>query len=401
MLSPRALERRLKRHFLKETHSFFAVCALGFEDVLEQELEQLAARQGQGTDLKARANGTQTFIPTPRLEIIGKEPGGVTFTGPLDLMYHTNLWLRTAHRILLRIDNFLAQSYPMLFNKASKIPWELYLPKTFTIQVSSKSSRLHQHKTIAKTINDAIQQRLQPLGIKAILLKSAPLEIHARLFQDRCTLSINTSGEHLHKRGYRQFVSEAPIRETLAASLLQTLDLANFDQIVDPMCGSGTFPIEAALLGNNLAPGLQRSFAFERLPGFQSSKWERFKKEARAKARAPNTTYAGFDINPNNIQLAKENATKAGMVVDFRVADAITLKLQHQGKTLLVSNLPYGKRLKAIVLESLANNLRKNFKGCTFAFICKDTHWLGKFTIKEQKRFENGGLGVIWVTGQV
>ena len=196
-------------------------------------------------------------------------------------MYHTNLNLRSAHRVLLRIDDFLAQSYPMLFNKTSKIPWELYLPKQFSIQVSSKTSRLHQHKNIAKTLNDAIQAHLNPLGLKPVLKDDAALEIHVRFFQDRCTLSINTSGEHLHKRGYRQLTTEAPIRETLAASLLQTLDLSSFVFVVDPMCGSGTFPIEAALLSTNIAPGLQRTFAFEYLPGFQQSKWERFKREAQ------------------------------------------------------------------------------------------------------------------------
>jgi putative N6-adenine-specific DNA methylase len=392
-LSPRALERRLKRHFLRDTHAFFAVCALGFEDLLEQELSQLEVRINQ--------YGKRKDSLSPLLEITAKEPGGVSFTGPLELMYHTNLQLRTAHRILLRIDDFLAQSYPMLFNKTSKIPWELYLPEQFNIQVSSKSSRLHQHKNIAKTLNDAIQKRLEPLGVKSSLNEHAPLEIHVRLFQDRCTLSINTSGEHLHKRGYRTLTSDAPIRETLAAGLLQTLDLASFDLIIDPMCGSGTFPIEAALLNANLAPGLKRNFAFELLPGFQQSKWERFRRIAEQERIESKTTYLGFDIDAKAITSAKENAKQAGVAINFEVADTRDLKLPAQGKSLLISNVPYGERLEDTMLEEFARNIKKNFKGWSFGFVCKDTQWLKGFKIEQKKSFENGGMKVVWVTGAI
>ncbi len=383
-LSPRALERRLKRHFLKKTHSFFAVCALGFEDVLEQELKQLRENRKQKTET---------------LSITGKEPGGISFTGPLELMYHTNLWLRSAHRVLLRIDDFLAQSYPMLFNKASKIPWELYLPQQFNIQVSSKTSRLHQHKNVAKTLNDAIQDRLKPLGLQSKPSDNAPLELHVRFFQDRCTLSINTTGEHLHKRGYRQLVSEAPIRETLAASLLLSLDWQAYDLIVDPMCGSGTFPIEAALLGATRAPGLERGFALETLPGFQTTKWKRFKLEAQKIAQIPQCNYLGFDIDPKNIAIARENAPQAGVKIEFAVSDARALELPKQGKSLLVSNLPYGERLEDTVLKDFAKNLEENFKGWSFGFVCKDARWLKNFTIQHKKTFENGGIKVVWVTG--
>jgi putative N6-adenine-specific DNA methylase len=246
-LTERGLERRLKRHLLKENQTYFAVCAPGFEEVTKQNIEGLE-----------------------NITVLSAETGGITFQGNLNTMYHTNLQLRTAHRVLLRVDDFLAQSYPMLFNKVKKIPWELYLGfnKTCSIHVSAKESRLHQHKTIAKTIHDGISEYMQTLGLSPHLNVDAPTEIHVRLFQDRCTLSINTSGEHLHKRGYRQLVSEAPIRETLAASILQTVDVQSFEMILDPMCGSGTFLIEAVLMLKNIAPGLQRNFAFEHYAGF-------------------------------------------------------------------------------------------------------------------------------------
>jgi putative N6-adenine-specific DNA methylase len=385
ILTQRGLERRLKRHLLKETQEFFAVCAVGFEGVLEQEL--------------------LTLPSSPLLSIVSKEPGGVTFSAPLETLYHANLHLRTAHRVLIRIDDFLAQSYPMLFNKVRKIPWELYLGfnKTYNVQVSAKESRLHQHKTIAKTIDDGITDYLKPLGVLPQLTDDTPLEIHARFFQDRCTLSINTSGEHLHKRGYRQLVSEAPIRETLAASILQTVGIQDFETILDPMCGSGTFLIEVAMMLRNIAPGLQRPFAFEYLPFFQKSKWERFKREAVAKQTQTSVKFLGFDIDPKNIEIARANAVKARIAdsIIFEVADAKTLQVSSMGKSVVVCNVPYGERLESTVLKPFAKNLQKNFKGWHFAFVTKEMKWHESFDVQTTKRFQNGGLNVNLVTGSI
>jgi putative N6-adenine-specific DNA methylase len=382
-LTPKGLERRLKRHLLKENQEYFAVCAVGFEDGLARELSTLSP------------------IPT----ITSREPGGVTFTAPLETLYHANLYSRTAHRVLLRIDDFLAQSYPMLFNKVSKLPWEHYLGfnKTYSIQVSAKESRLHQHKTIAKTIHDGITDYLKPLGLSPHLTNDASLEIHARLFQDRCTLSVNTSGEHLHKRGYRQLVSEAPIRETLVAGILQTVDVQSFNTIVDPMCGSGTFLIEGVLMLQTIAPGLQRSFAFEQLPFFQKSKWERFKREAVTKQKDTSVKLLGFDIDAKNIEIAKANAVKARVAssITFEVADAKTLQVSSVGKSLIVCNVPYGERLESTVLKPFAKNLQQNFKGWHFAFVTKEMEWLETFNIQSTKRFQNGGLNVNLVMGSI
>ncbi len=381
-LTSRGLERRLKRHLVKEAQEYFAICTPGFEKVTEEELKRLEA-----------------------VKVVSVETGGVTFQGNLDALYHANLHLRTAHRVLLRIDNFLAQSYPMLFNKVEKIPWELYLGfnKTYTIEVSAKESRLHHPKNISKTIHDGITEYMQPLGLSPKLSDTAPLEIHVRFFQDRCTISVNTSGEHLHKRGYRQLMSEAPIRETLAASILQTVDVGAFETVIDPMCGSGTLLIEAALLLKNIAPGLQRRFAFEQLPFFQTSKWERFKREAAEKQRESSVKLLGFDIDTKNTEIAKANAVKAGVaeMINFRVADAKTLTVPIRQKALIIANVPYGERLESTVLTPFAKNLQKNFGGCHFAFVTKDRGWLKPFSTQTVQRFQNGGLNVLLVTGQV
>jgi putative N6-adenine-specific DNA methylase len=391
-LTSRGLERRLKRHLLKERQAFFAVCAVGFEEVLEKELSAIGQIQSLRTQLSAE-----------KLNIQSREAGGITFTDSLETLYFANMHLRTAHRVLLRIDDFLAQSYPMLFNKVRKVPWELYLGfnKTYSLHVSAKESRLHQHKTIAKTIHDGITDYLKPLGLAPQLTDDAAIEIHARFFQDRCTLSVNASGEHLHKRGYRQLVSEAPLRETLAASVLQTVDVQKFNMILDPMCGSGTFLIEAAMILQNIAPGLQRSFAFESLPFFQRSKWERFKREALTKQTKTSVKLLGFDIDAKNIEIARTNAVKAGVAnaISFEVADAKTLQVSFEGQSLIVCNVPYGERLENSVLKPFAKNLQKNFKSWYFAFVTKEVKWLEPFTIQNSKRFQNGGLNVYLVTG--
>ncbi len=395
-LSERGLERRLKRHFLKETQSYFAACAPGFEALLETELSQL-----------------------PDLQNLKSERGGVAFEGTVDSLYLANLHLRTAHRVLLRLDEFLAQSYPMLFNAAKKIPWELYLGfnKNYSVQVSAKTSRLRHHKNIAKTLHDAILARMEPLGLKPeqlddTSLKSkddTSLEFHLRFFEDRCTLSLNTSGEHLHKRGYRKLVSEAPLRETLTSSILVKANALNYQTLIDPMCGSGTLLIEALELATNKAPGRLRPFAFEALPAFQSSKWERFKREAVAHEHPTDKRFIGLDIEPKNIAIAKQNALNAGYTsIDFRQGDATRfLETLEPATTLIVSNLPYGERLgdedsSNLLLKSFARHLKTQYQGCHFAFICKHLDWLKEgFALNETLSFSNGGLKVFLALGMV
>ena len=221
-LTQRALERRLKRYVSKETHDFLAVGTPGFENVLLTEV--------------------QTLPGVSDAKIVR---GGVEFRGPFTTVYHANLQLATAHRVLWRVAEFLAQSYPMLYNKAVKVPWERFLgfEKQVRFSVSSRSSRLHYPPKIAEMVFSAVQTAVLPLGLHPDLSDEATLSVHVRLFQDRCTLSLDTSGEHLHRRGYRTHIGDAPIRETLAA-ILETVNFRQFELIVDPMCGSGTFLLE-------------------------------------------------------------------------------------------------------------------------------------------------------------
>jgi 23S rRNA G2445 N2-methylase RlmL len=279
--------------------------------------------------------------------------------------------------------------------------------------VSAKNSRLHQHKNIAKTLAAAIQKRLEPLGLRPEPKEDAVLEIHVRMFQDRCTISLNTSGEHLHKRGYRLLVGEAPLRETLAAGILLKADWSQHDFFYDPMCGSGTLLIEAALLASNKAPGLQRHFAFEQAPFFQPSKWERFKREAEAAGQKTERRFLGIDVDPDMIRIAKENAARAGVgdLIDFRLADARTFEVptgyQKAKSPFVLSNLPYGERLESRdslpdLLIAVSQQLSGQLKG-NFALVCKDAAWLkdSGFALQDRQTFENGGLKVLLLQGMI
>ena len=389
-LTERALERRVKRYLRKVPQQFFAPCAPGFEDVLEREVAVL-----------------------PEVVLQGGERGGVNFGGPLDTLYHANLQLRSAHRVLLRVDEFLAQSYPALFDRAARVPWELYLGFNpgYSLRVSAKTSRLRHHKNIAETVHEAVQKAVAPLRLAPALQEKAPLTVHVRLFQDRCSLSLDTSGEHLHKRGYRTHISAAPLRETLAASVLLASEVERYARVVDPFCGAGTLLLEAALLAKNVPPGWQRSFAFEHLPSFQPSKWERFKREAAAQAKPTATLFIGNDLDPAAVDAARANAGRAGLdgVVSFQTGDALELRLPpSDDASLLVSNLPYGARLGsghkvAELLAAWGEHLRKNYAGWAFAFVTHDAAWPAAAGLAPRRvqPFKNGGLPVVLVLGRV
>ncbi len=386
-LTPRALERRLKRYVLKETHDFLAVGAPGFERVLLEEIQAL-----------------------PNVSNAKIVRGGVEFRGPFTTIYHANLQLATAHRVLWRIAEFLAQSYPMLYNKASKVPWERFIgfEKQVRFSVSSRSSRLHYPPKIAETISSALQDAVLPLGLQPVVSDDAVLNIHVRLFQDRCTLSLDTSGEHLHRRGYRTHVGDAPLRETLAAAILKTVDLETFDLMVDPLCGSGTFLLEAARLLKNMPPGSYRTFAFERFPAFQKTQWERLKREAGAKETDSSAILLGFDKNPQILDAAKSNAERTGITnaVKFSPADALTLPydaLKSKYKNaLLIANPPYGRRLDAQNVRKLYTELSAALSqspGWTFALLTPDPAWVA-LDVMDRLEFQNGGVKVTLLVGR-
>lgn len=385
-LTPRALERRLKRYVYREPQTFLAVCAPGLEGVLLTEVRVLP---------------DVTRAQTVR--------GGVTFQGPLEAMYRANLQLATAHRVLWRLDEFLAQSYPMLFNKVRKLPWERFIGfhKEVAFHVTARASRLHHGPKIAETLHSALQSALLPLGLGAAHTETAPLEVHVRMFRDRCTLSLNTSGEHLHRRGYRTHVGEAPLRETLAAGLLLAVNAPRFDLIVDPLCGSGTLLLEAARLAHRRPPGEFRGFALEHLPSFREPVYQRTREAAlHPPMPAHLPRLYGFDLDARVLLAAAANAERAGVGAELRLeqADALTrpwatLKKPHE-RALLICNPPYGKRLGGG--ESFYRRLAaalKHTPGWQVALLTPNPAWLSDLPLSQRLQVQNGGLEIFLMTG--
>jgi putative N6-adenine-specific DNA methylase len=390
-LTERGLERRIKRHLSKQTFSYLATTTPGFENVLKEELKGI--------------ENTQSLKPID---------GGVEFSGPLDLIYIANLTLRSANRVLLRIDAFVARSYPELFNKIVRINWELFIGfnKKVSFKVSSRNSRLHHTGNIENSVFEGVQSSMAKLGVSIENTPDAPVRIFVRFFDDNCTLSIDSSGELLYKRGYRTEVANAPMRESVAAAILLGLNIAQFDIIADPMCGSGVFVFESAMILKNHAPGSKREFSFSQWPSFNAEKYERFRnKSLISENKDLSVKLIGSDINANTVASAKLNCKNLSLnqSIELLAADCLefnkTREMQSNG--LVVSNLPYGKRVGE--LDAL-NNFYKKFgvhfrnvcKGWTFALIAADNKFPqhAKLNIVSKIQFENGGIPVTCFIGK-
>lgn len=391
-LTPAGLRRRLKRHLLKAPQHFFAATIPGLEPMLEQEVRLL-----------------------PQVSGVRSVTGGVEFSGPLAMVYHANLKLRTAHRVLLRIDSFAARSYPELYNKAQRRPWELYtgFEKEIAFEAASVSSRLHHTENIAKAVFDGCADHMLQLGVALTPRKEAALRFFVRFANDHCTISADSSGTLLYKRGYRQEPGHAPLRETIAAAMLMNAGWKRFPVIADPLCGSGTIIIEAALCAMNRAAGAGRSFAFLSWPWFRQSIWDRLKREARTEEKACQVRLYAADISPRAVASAKNNAQRAGVAgsIDLQCRNCFSFNCDGSAgdSGLIIANLPYGKRSFAggsgqrDFYRQWGGHLKKYCRGWTYGFIVNDRSFLktaglpGRLTAQ----FENGGIPVFFMTGAI
>jgi putative N6-adenine-specific DNA methylase len=402
LLTPRALERRLKRRFRSPQHSFFAACQPGFEDLLLAEVR----------DLPGVASAEQVT-------------GGVEFSGPIELMYHANLQLNTAHRVLLRIASFLAQSGPALFGHIRRVAWEHYLgfEPHYALHVTSRASKLNHYGKMRSTISSGISAVLEPLGLRPALADVAAVQFYVRLEDDRATVSVNTSGEHLHRRGWRTHVGRAPLRETLAAAMLLRAGLHRRSLIIDPLCGSGTLLLEAARIRRGLPAGAGRSFAFEHLPFFNASQWERLRRDALGKAAAAapdDAIYLGSDSDAAAVAAAEANRAALGLAgnLSFRQLDAFSPDLLPAGQAagangLLVTNLPYGQRLqgsaaapgrgRALLGDLLQHVSSLGFSGDALVLCSADQDPGSRPGVKitGSTATSNGGLPVILVSAKL
>jgi putative N6-adenine-specific DNA methylase len=344
------------------------------------------------------------------------EPGGITFKGDLAALYRANLHLRTASRILARVGNFFyATSFPELEKRASRLPWERFLTpgQPVSMRVTCHNSKLYHSEAVRRNILAGLVERLgQPSPLLPPNTQTddhPPQLIVVRLSDDQCTISVNSSGELLHKRGYRQAVAKAPLRETLAAALLMASGWDKFGPLLDPFCGSGTIPIEAALLALDIPAGLQHRFAFMDWPNYDEQLWHSIKDQIRPHTSNSQPAILGSDRDAGAVKMAIENAERAGVEksIEFK-CQAVSSITPPPGPGWVVTNPPYGLRIgegKDLrnLYAQLGNVLRLHCPDWQVAVLCNDPVLLGQMHMELDTSlgFVNGGIGVRVARGKV
>jgi len=278
------------------------------------------------------------------------EDGRVNFIGDETALCRSNLWIRTAERIYVKIGEFSATTFDELFEGTKALPWENWIPADgrFPVEGYSLKSKLYSVPDCQAIVKKAVVERLKKKYKKSWFEESgAVYKIKFSLMKDNVILMIDTSGEGLHKRGYRAISNEAPLRETLASAMILLSFWKPERPFLDPFCGSGTIPIEAAMIGLNMAPGLKRHFISENWDRIPANLWKRVKDEAHSLIKnESNINIKGYDIDKNAVKLSRENAEKAGLkkIIDFREIPLKDLKTEEQ-YGVIICNPPYGERM--------------------------------------------------------
>lgn len=381
----------------KARHSAVAVCLPGLESFCVKELAAIG------------------------IDKVHAFRGGINFTATTRQIYALNVGLRSATRILIRLARFDAHNWEEMVQGLDMVDWGAYLAGNSPVRfrVSSKASRLYHTGGITERV----------AGHLRVPASESDEDDHHQLLvirvsHNQFTVSIDTSGDALHRRGWRQAVAKAPVRESVAASLLAASDWEPGAPLVDPMCGSGTFAIEAALLSRGIAPGSGRQFAFQSWPGFEPGTWGSVKASIESTRKAGHTQsgqqgdpiiYAS-DRDAGAVRAATENAERAGVaddivfschsVSDFSIPPSMALRAQeHPG--LLVSNPPYGIRIAGGDLRNLYARLgevaRANMEGWKVALLTTDSRTAGHagFKLTEQFRTQAGSHAISGMTGVV
>lgn len=282
-------------------------------------------------------------------EVKKVEDGKITYEGDERAIVRSNLWLRCAERVLLRMGEFQATEFEELFQNVKGMDWEYLIPPDgkFTVIGSSVKSTLHSVPACQSIVKKAIVERLSECyGIDRFEETGAEYTVKVSMLKDRATITVDTSGVALHKRGYRLNAVPAPIKETLAAAMIN-LSFWNKDRILlDPCCGSGTIPIEAAMIGKNIAPGLSRKFACEEWEFVERDLWKEERKRAFEEIKdVPLKIYA-YDVDPRSMEAARKNAEEAGLDEDIIFKQINITDVKAPGENgIMITNPPYGIRI--------------------------------------------------------
>ncbi|HJG68116.1 MAG TPA: class I SAM-dependent RNA methyltransferase [Staphylococcus ureilyticus] len=308
-------------------YQLLAVCPMGLEAVVSKEIQEL---------------GYTTTV----------ENGKIFFEGDEAAIVKCNLWLRTADRIKIVVGQFNATTFDELFEKTKELPWETIIEKegNFPVQGRSVKSTLYSVPDCQAIVKKAIVERLKSAYKEKGWLdeSGAKYPVEVSLLKDKALLTIDTSGSGLNKRGYRLAQGEAPIKETLAASLIKLANWTGDTPLIDPFCGSGTIAIEACLIAQNIAPGFNRDFVSETWDIMPDRLYDKLRDEADQQANydRPLKIYA-LDIDPEMIEIARRNAEEVGLsdIINFKVQDVNTLSIESAEPVALIGNPPYGERI--------------------------------------------------------
>lgn len=389
-----SIERRVKKHVRSRGHTWLAVCAPGLEDILRTELNQL---------------GLVTLPDAVH--------GGVEFSGRIQDGIQANLFLRTASRVLVRVNAFKARALEDVFRETSSIPWEAWLPMECAVdlQTTIHESRIDGPTLLANTVRDAILRHFndQTLPAPRFVDVAGAQKLLIRLDSDRMTLSLDSSGDLLHRRGWRKAPVNAPIRETLAAAILLAAGYDGTDPMVDAMCGSGTFAIEAAQIATGIPAGLSavtpRHFAFMDWPSFPQATFDHMVSRAMPSTDTTPAPIICRDIDPLALTAARRNADAcvAGNLVRFEPADFLEAPPPCPSG-LVVMNPPYGLRLQAsdppaAHFRRIARVLASRWRGWRYAIVLPDAALARQWPLPALSRldFKHGGLDAVTLIGSV
>ena len=312
-----------------KVYELIAPCHFGLEAVLKKEILDLG------------------------YEISQVEDGKVTFLGDAEAICRANIFLRTTERILLKVGSFKATTFEELFQGTKALPWEEYIPQDgrfWVKKANSIKSKLFSPSDIQSIMKKAMVDRMkQGYGVSVIPETGADYPVRVSLYKDIVTVALDTTGESLHKRGYRKLTSKAPIEETLAAALIMLIPWNKDRILVDPFCGSGTFPIEAAMMAANMAPGMNREFLAEDWKNLIPKKcWYEAMDEANDLVKNDiSVDIQGYDIDGEIVRAARANAAAAGVDHLIHFQQRPVSQLSHPKKYgFLITNPPYGERIE-------------------------------------------------------
>lgn len=368
--------RRAKkeREKVDKIYSCFATTAKGVESLAADELSKIG------------------------IEEIKTSVGGVYFKGDREKLYKANLWLRTASRILVNLLEFKAETPEELYNAVYSIDWQNYLnsSKSFVVDCNLKNSAMTHSGFAALKTKDAVVDKIRNLcGDRPDVDKSNPdIRINLHINNNHAVLSLDSSETPLDRRGYRRERNEAPLRETLAASIIMLTEWDGKVPLYDPMCGSGTIPLEAVLMAKNIPPGLNRGFGFEKWLDFDRELWRGLVADAKASILPiKKELIHGYDIDEKGIAIAKRNAINASVLdsLKFEVADVEDFNPQDGGGVVII-NPPYGKRLGdeeslKILYKRIGDLMKQRCQGMT-GYLLTGNMELAKYVgLKASRRY--------------